>query len=309
MSEALLAVSGLSKTFVRRRGWRSERIPALRDVSFSVAPGEVLALVGESGSGKSTAARIIARLIAPSAGQLLYRGRDVLGEGPSLAYRARVQMIFQDPFASLNPVHTVGYHLERPLRRHKKPADRAQIEALLEAVGLRPAAEFARRFPHQLSGGQRQRVAVVRALAVDPELLVADEPVSMLDLSVRIEILNLLRGLKERRGLAYLYITHDLGSARYFADRAVVLYAGQVVESAPIAALLDQPSHPYTQLLVAAAPGAPVPAAPSRAAPPAGCAFAGRCPSATDRCRREAPELLALGSGRLVRCHLYDGCP
>jgi peptide/nickel transport system ATP-binding protein len=312
MSDALLAVSGLSKTFVRRRGLRAERIAALRDVSFEVAAGEVLALVGESGSGKSTAARIIARLVPPSGGQLLYRGRNVLLEAPTLAYRSRVQMIFQDPFASLNPVHDVRYHLERPLRRHRKVSGSAtpQIEALLEAVGLRPAAEFARRFPHQLSGGQRQRVAVARALAVDPELIVADEPISMLDLSVRIEILNLLRGLKETRGLAYLYITHDLGSARYFADRAVVLYAGQVVESAPIAALLDQPAHPYTQLLCAAAPGAPVPAAPSRPAPPGGCAFAGRCPSVMDRCRREAPQLLALASRpHLVRCHLYDGRP
>jgi peptide/nickel transport system ATP-binding protein len=312
----LLDVRGLGKTFLRRRGLHTERVAALTDVSFSVAQGEVLALVGESGSGKTTAARIIARLLAPSAGRLLYRDRDVLAEEPraaSLAYRSKVQLVFQDPFASLNPVHTVGYHLERPLRRHRKAEGRealdGRIAALLEAVGLRPAADFARKHPHQLSGGQRQRVAVARALAVDPELIVADEPVSMLDLSVRIDVLNLLRGLKERRGLSYLYITHDLGSARYFADRAVVLYAGRVVESAPIDQLLDQPAHPYTQLLCAAAPGARLPAAPLLAAPPEGCAFAGRCQSATERCRREAPALLPLASGRLVRCHLYDGRP
>jgi peptide/nickel transport system ATP-binding protein len=314
----LLAVRNLHKTFVSRSGLRTLRVQALHDVSFEVQRGEVLALIGESGSGKTTAARIIARLIEPSRGELWWKGRNVLTERrPTLSYRSQVQMIFQDPFASLNPVHTVGYHLERPLLRHGK-ATRAQLQdevhALLETVGLRPAAEVARKFPHQLSGGQRQRVSVARALAVDPELILADEPTSMLDVSIRIDILNLMRGLKEQRGLAYLYITHDLGSARYLADRAVVMYAGHVVEAGPVGPLLDQPAHPYTRLLEAAlstglGAGTPSPARPPSTSegPATGCPFAARCPSVMDRCRRELPQLRKISTGALVRCHLYDG--
>jgi peptide/nickel transport system ATP-binding protein len=316
--ERLLAVRNLHKTFVSRSGLRTRRVHALHDVSFELQRGEVLALIGESGSGKTTTARIIARLVAPSGGEIWWKGRNVLAaerRGPSLSYRAQVQMIFQDPFASLNPVHTVGYHLERPLRRHGKAtrADLAgKVHALLETVGLRPAGDVARKFPHQLSGGQRQRVSIARALAVDPELILADEPTSMLDVSIRIDILNLMRGLKEQRGLAYLYITHDLGSARYFADRAVVLYGGHVVEAGPCGPLLDHPAHPYTQLLEAAVAsgrtaGTPSPARSVAEAPGVGCPFAARCPSVMDRCRRELPPLRKISTGALVRCHLYDG--
>ena len=258
MSEAtLLSVRGLSRTF----GRGAAAVRAVDDVSFDVQAGEVVALVGASGSGKSTVARLIARLDRPTAGQIVWRGQDVLaaeGRRPSLAYRAGVQMIFQDPFAVLNPVHTIAHHLERPLRLHRRIGDRAQVsaavQALLETVGLHPAAEMAGKYPHQLSGGQRQRVGIARALAVQPALVLADEPTSMLDVSIRMEILNLLLTLKQRQGLAYLYITHDLGSARAIADRLLVMQAGRIVESGPTADVLAQPAHEYTRALLAAIP-------------------------------------------------------
>ena len=219
--DSLLSVCNLGKTFSVREGLRTRRLAVLADVSFEVERGEAVALVGASGSGKSTCARIITGLVAASAGQVHLRGT--------------VQMIFQDPFASLNPVHTVGYHLVRPVIRHRKARGRAAVTArvheLLTSVGLMPAAEFAAKFPHQLSGGQRQRVAIARALAVEPELIVADEPTSMLDASIRIGVLNLLRDLKEQRGIALLLITHDLASARYLADRTLTMEAGRIVDA------------------------------------------------------------------------------
>ena len=234
----LLSVRRLTKTFTVPAGWRSRKLDVLRDVSFDVDAGEVVALVGESGSGKSTTALLIARLLDPSTGEIRLRGVDVLTSEPrraSLAYRRQVQMIFQDPFASLNPLHTIRYHLERPLLRHGKATSKAElaekVNRLLETVGLTPAADFARRHPHQLSGGQRQRVAIARALAVNPALIVADEPTSMLDVSLRIDLLNLMRDIKSARRIGYLFITHDLGSARYFADRMLVMYAGEIVET------------------------------------------------------------------------------
>jgi peptide/nickel transport system ATP-binding protein len=230
---AILTVRHLGKRFGTHR--------VLEDVSFEVARGEALALVGESGSGKSTAARIIAGLTPPTSG--------------TVATTGVVQMIFQDPFASLNPVHTVGYHLARPLVRHRvvaggKAAVTARVHELLDAVGLGPAAEVAAKHPHQLSGGQRQRVAIARALAAEPDLILADEPTSMLDASIRIGVLNLLRDLKEQRGIAIVLITHDLGSARYLADRTVVLFRGRVVETGSTSALLASPQHSYTQRLI-----------------------------------------------------------
>ena len=257
MSEAaLLSVRGLGRTF----GRGAAAVRAVDDVSFEVQAGEVVALVGASGSGKTTVARLIARLDTPSAGQIVWRGQDVLATEPrpSLAYRAGVQMIFQDPFAVLNPVHTIAHHLERPLRLHRRIAAgrevAAAVHALLETVGLHPPAEMARKYPHQLSGGQRQRVGIARALAVQPALVLADEPTSMLDVSIRMEILNLLLSLKQRQGLAYLYITHDLGSARAIADRLLVMQAGRIVESGPTATVLAQPAHEYTRALLAAIP-------------------------------------------------------
>jgi peptide/nickel transport system ATP-binding protein len=236
----------------------------------------------------------------------------------SLAYRADVQMIFQDPFASLNPVHTIGYHLERPLRVHAKARGgagrREQVASLLEAVGLTPAADFVDKFPHELSGGQRQRVAFARALAVDPAVMLADEPVSMLDVSIRMGILNLMERLKQERGIAYLYITHDIASARYIADETIVMYAGRMVEGAGGDDLIRTPAHPYTQLLLSAVPDPRTRRTrqiraraepPSLIDPPPGCPFAPRCPRVMDVCRQTMPGVETIAPRHWVRCHLY----
>jgi len=249
-----IEVQGLAKQF--RGGIR-----AVDDVTFTLREGTITALVGESGSGKSTVARMLARLYEPTAGSVLFDGADALRvrrRRDVLRYRSQVQMIFQDPFGSLNPVKTVRHHLERPLRIHKiVHADRVdeRVQELLRTVGLVPPAEIAEKFPHELSGGQRQRVAIARALAVEPRVLVADEPISMLDVSIRIGILNLLLELKEERQLAFLYITHDLASARYVADDVLVMYRGRIVEQGPTDAVLHDPRHAYTRLLLSAVPG------------------------------------------------------
>jgi peptide/nickel transport system ATP-binding protein len=337
----LLEVHRLRKEFVSGRMFgRAKRVIAVHDVSFSVGRGEAVALVGESGSGKSTIARMLVRLAQPDGGEIRLDGVDVLAREPrgaSLAYRGRVQMIFQDPFGSLNPVHSVAHHLERPLVRHGrtgalnptrevaahlagplertatsgKDALRARMVELLRTVGLEPAEEMLARHPYELSGGQRQRVAIARALAVQPELLVADEPTSMLDVSIRIGVMNLLRRLKRERGLGIILITHDLASARYLADRILVLYRGRIVEDGPSRTVVASPAHPYTRALLAsiADAGAGLEAAtPSPAAAPAsasGCPFAPRCPDVHARCRTEDPAARALPDDRRVRCHLY----
>ncbi len=317
----LLEARGLTKFFHVGQGFKPKQLRALNDVSFTLGERQVIALVGESGSGKSTIARLIARLMPLSDGKILFRGRDILTEEPREAsrdYRSHVQMIFQDPFGSLNPVHTLGYHLERPLLLHGKAKTdaelRERVHALLSTVELHPAAEVAEKFPHQLSGGQRQRVAIARALAPEPSIILADEPISMLDVSIRVGVLNLMERLKEERGISYLYITHDLASARYFADRTMVLYAGQLVESAPSEELMQRPAHPYTQLLLSAVPdpGGSImselkarPGAPVLVDPPPGCPFAARCPSVMPACRERMPGATHLDDSRWVRCHLY----
>jgi peptide/nickel transport system ATP-binding protein len=317
----LLEVRGLSKRFPVGGWFSRSQVHALEDASFTLDRGRVTALVGESGSGKSTTARLVARLIEPTAGEIVLKGQDVLKSEPrsaSLAYRADVQMIFQDPFASLNPVHTIGYHLERPLQVHAKAQGgagrREQVASLLEAVGLTPPADFVDKFPHELSGGQRQRVAFARALAVAPAVMLADEPVSMLDVSIRMGILNLMERLKQERGIAYLYITHDIASARYIADETIVMYAGRMVEGAAGDDLVRTPAHPYTQLLLSAVPD---PRArrirqsraraepPSLIDPPPGCPFAPRCPRVMDVCRQIMPGVEMIGPRHWVRCHLY----
>jgi peptide/nickel transport system ATP-binding protein len=259
-ADPVLTVRGLGHEFRSGWGWRRRRHVAVDDVSFEVRPGEAVALVGGSGSGKTTIARILVRRLTPTAGEIWWRGRNVLRDEPiraSLAYRAAVQMVFQDPFAALNPAHTVAHALARPLRRHHRVHGAGElttrIHQLLEQVGL--PADFARRHPHQLSGGQRQRVCVARALAVEPALLIADEPTSMLDVAVRGEILALLDALKRERALAFIYITHDLASARAIADRVLVLCAGKIVDAGPTARVLHAPSHPYTVELLAASRG------------------------------------------------------
>jgi peptide/nickel transport system ATP-binding protein len=292
---------------------------ALSGVSLSLVAGRALALVGESGSGKSTAARLLARVYRPARGEIAFRGAAVEKlEGAALrAYRAEVQMIFQDPFGSLNPTQSIGYHLERPLKLHRPKIGRRELqetaEALLMKVGLVPAAEFLKRRPHELSGGQRQRVAIARALSVEPQVLLADEPTSMLDVSVRLGILNLLEDLKRERNLAALYITHDIATARYFAEDIAVMYAGHIVEHGPSEAITSAPRHPYTQLLIEAVPdpsrrisGSAVRRAtdiPLWTAASRGCPFASRCPRVTGICRETMPAPTIVGEGHTARCH------
>jgi len=310
----LLELRGLRKTFAAGRFARGAGACAARDVAFRLDRGECVALVGESGSGKSTIARMLLRLEPPDGGEIRLAGDDVLASEPrraSLRYRRRVQMVFQDPYGSLNPMHRVGHHLERPLRRHGAGAAgvHARVLELLRTVGLDPPGDYVDRWPHELSGGQRQRVAIARALAVDPELLVADEPTSMLDVSIRMGVLNLLARLKCERRLAILLITHDLASARYLADRILVLYRGRLVEDGPAERVVSAPAHPYTRALLAAiagpraAPHAPT-AAPRNDAPAAGCPFAPRCTERLAVCDTSDPGPRD-HAGVAVRCHLY----
>jgi oligopeptide/dipeptide ABC transporter ATP-binding protein len=311
-------VVGLRKVFVSKGVFSAtRRVIAAEQISLRIDRGEVVALVGESGSGKSTVARLLLRLDSPDRGEIRLEGQDVLvreRRGASLRYRGRVQMVFQDPFGSLNPVHTIAHHLVRPLLRHRRvgrAGARSRAVELLRTVGLEPAEEFIDRHPYELSGGQRQRVAIARALAVEPDLLVADEPTSMLDVSIRMGILNLLARLKQDKGLAILLITHDLASARYLADRILVLYRGRVVEDGSSHAVVNRPAHPYTRALLDAIADAGEGAPTLERAAPAGegettrgCPFAHRCPEVMDACRASDPEPRA-HDGRSVRCHLY----
>jgi peptide/nickel transport system ATP-binding protein len=317
----VLEVRNLTKHFPVGSSLRPRHVHALNDVSFSIRRGKVVALVGESGSGKSTTARLIARLITPTRGEIIYKGRDVIKTErlrASLSYRSDVQMIFQDPFGSLNPIHTIGYHIERPILIHKIAKGQAvqdRVLELLATVGLNPPDHMAKKYPHQLSGGQRQRVAVARALAVDPEIILADEPISMLDVSIRMGILNLMEKLKEERGIGYLYITHDIASARYIGDQTMVMYAGHVVEGADSDELMQEPSHPYTKLLLSAVPNPHAGLGkrqieargevPSLIDPPPGCPFAARCPNVMDICRKVMPGPETIKNDHWVRCHLF----
>jgi peptide/nickel transport system ATP-binding protein len=299
------------------RGPLARRVPvhAVDRVSVRLDAGKVTALVGESGAGKTTVARVLAKIIKPDEGQVLLDGRPA-PRGRPRSYAAQVQMVFQDPFASLNPVHRIRHHLVRPLEIHHMAGGSvdAAVAGLLRRVALNPPENFTGKFPHELSGGQRQRVAIARALAVRPRVLIADEPVSMLDVSIRLGVLNLLAELRDEERLAILYVTHDIASARYLADTIVVMYAGQLVESAPSATLTDSPAHPYTQLLLSAAPdpdrvtpphlegrGAP----PSLSAPPSGCRFHPRCPFVMDICKREVPPSITVSPGHVAACWLH----
>jgi peptide/nickel transport system ATP-binding protein len=322
----VLEASDLSKDYRLSRGPRGEVLSAARAVSFGLYRSAVVALVGESGSGKSTVARMLAGQEQPSSGQILLDGAAVRpwARRSFRAYKSEVQMVFQDPFASLNPVHTVRYTLRRPVRLHQRAKDSAAVAAeltrLLERVRLTPPEQYLAKYPHELSGGQRQRVAIARALAARPRVLLADEPVSMLDVSIRLEVLDLIDELRSQFELAVLYVTHDIASARYFADDTLVMYAGEIVERGPSEELTQRPAHPYTQLLVASSPdpenfdrgAAPAaPAGPPRRAGSAlanvvGCRFAARCPLAQERCRELAPPLLPISSQRAAACWRLD---
>lgn len=323
-NQPLLDVRGLTKHFPVGGLMRRRHVHALNQASFTLDRGQVVALVGESGSGKSTTARLLTRLMPPTAGEIIFDGQDILKTEPrkaSPAYRSQVQMIFQDPFGSLNPVHTIGHHLERPLHIHRAEAGniQEQVLELLATVGLNPPADFADRYPYELSGGQRQRVSIARALAVNPRIILADEPISMLDVSIRMGVLNLIEKLKEERGIGFLYITHDLASARYIGDRTIVMYAGHMVESAESAELMQAPAHPYTQLLLSAVPNPQAGFAqrtvqargevPSLVDPPPGCPFAARCPKVMDICRQAMPARTTVAAGHWVHCHLYQDAP
>jgi oligopeptide/dipeptide ABC transporter ATP-binding protein len=319
MTAPLVEGRDLTMDFVIRRsvlGRPLTVVKAVDDVSLTVEAGETLALVGESGSGKSTLGRLLLRLIEPTAGRLTFAGEDVLAlDAAALRrFRRHAQLVFQDPYASLNPRMTVAEIVAEPLALHAivPPARRRErMMELLEAVGLEP--RFARRYPHEFSGGQRQRIVIARALAVEPQLMVCDEPVSALDVSIRSQILNLLRDLQRRLGLAYVFISHDLAVVRHIADRIAVMYLGRIVESAPADALFARPRHPYTQALLSAVP-VPDPRArrerkilagdvPSATAPPPGCHLHLRCPFAVERCRAERPALMAAAAGHAVACH------
>jgi oligopeptide/dipeptide ABC transporter ATP-binding protein len=315
----ILSVAGLVKRFPVRGG----TVQAVRGVSFTVGPGETVGLVGESGCGKSTLGKTVIRLLDPDEGTILLDGADisVLSRRALKPHRRRLQMIFQDPYASLNPRSTAGRIIEEPLIVHDfgtPVARKERVAWLMQRVGLRP--EAAGRYPHEFSGGQRQRIGIARALAINPKLIICDEPVSALDVSVQAQVLNLLGEIQEEFGLSYLFISHDLSVVEHFADRILVMYLGHIVEAASREEIWTRPLHPYTRALIGAVPVPDPDAAgkrrkltvegevPSSLNPPSGCSFHPRCPFAIEQCRREVPPLRAVGaSGRLVACHLVEG--
>ena len=320
--DPLLRVEEITKTYPVRRGVfgaSHRRLTAVNGVSFSVGHGEILGLVGESGSGKTTCGRLIARLETPDAGRIRFDGRDWLAlSGKDLRRgRRHLQVVFQDPQTSLNPRMTAGDQVAEPLRVQglaTRREARARVEELFAEVGL--ASEAAGRYPSEFSGGQRQRIAIARALAPRPKFLVCDEPVSSLDVSVAAQVINLLLDLREKNGLSYLFISHDLATVERISDRIAVMYLGRIVEEGPAAELTARPLHPYTAALLSAVPD-PSPAStrarvvlagepPSPAEPPTGCAFHPRCPIARPRCREESPALLPQSPGRVAAC-FYPG--
>ena len=318
--DVLLDVQDLKKYFPVRGGIfgkTTAHVKAVDGVSFTLRKGETLGLVGESGSGKSTTGRAILRLIEPSGGRVRFDGQDVLALGKEAlrAIRRRMQIIFQDPYASLNPRMTVGSIVGEPFAIHKIASgeDRAhRVEALLMRVGL--SADHMRRYPHEFSGGQRQRIGVARALALNPEFIIGDEPVSALDVSVQAQVINLLEDLQKEFGLSYLIIAHDLSVVRHISHRIAVMYLGKIVEITDNEALYGDPQHPYTEALLSAVPVSDPRRKqerivlkgdiPSPINPPSGCVFHTRCPIAEDRCKTELPELRTLPDGRMLACHL-----
>jgi len=317
----LIEARGLTRHFRVGGVLGHKTLHAVDDVNFSIGEREIVALVGESGSGKSTVARLLARVYKPTAGEIYYQGRPLSrfrSRKELLAYRSDVPMVFQDPFASLNPAYRVSHGILRGMALHRPdiPRDRRREEAerIVASLGLDPAGDVLDRYPYELSGGQRQRIGFAQALAYRPRLIVADEPVSMLDVSVRIGLLNLMVQLRDERGVSVLYITHDIASARYVADRVMVMYAGHLAEAGPVEEVLQRPLHPYTRLLLDAVPDprAPLPAEqsaepgePPRVVDPSpGCRFRWRCPLAVDVCEQVTPELVQLRPQHGAACHV-----
>jgi len=321
MSQPLLEARGLTKRFAAPSGLFGPRreVHAVEDVSFSIRKGEVLGLVGESGSGKTTVGRMVMGLIRPTSGQILVEGQDIgnLSAAQMLPWRRRIQMVFQDPFASLNPRRRVGDLIAEGMEIHgigDRASRRAEVARLLDLVGL--PADAADRFPHEFSGGQRQRIGIARAVAVNPDLLVADEPVSALDVSVQAQVLNLLLDLRERLNLTILFISHDLAVVEHFCDRVAVMYLGRLMELAPRESLFARPRHPYTEALLSAAP-IPDPTRqrsrivmegdiPSPIDPPSGCVLRTRCRHATAACAQSVPPLIEAAPGHFKACHRDD---
>lgn len=324
MAETLLEVRNLKKHFAVATnffGRTTAQLKAVDDVSFSIAAGETLGLVGESGCGKSTTGRTIIGLYQPTAGQVLFKGQELLGMGTQKNLYREIQMIFQDPYASLNPRMTVGDIIGEPLDIHHLATGKARtkrIQELLQLVGLH--AEHANRFPHEFSGGQRQRIGIARALAVSPSLIICDEPISALDVSIQAQVVNLLENLQRELGLTYLFIAHDLAMVKYISRRVAVMYLGKIVELAETNELYSSPRHPYTQALLSAIP-IPDPEmeakreriylqgdVPNPINPPSGCHFCTRCPYAMPICTEKEPNFAEVGDGHSVACHLITGC-
>jgi peptide/nickel transport system ATP-binding protein len=318
-AEALLRTEGLTKHFRIGGGLKRKTLHAVDDVSLEIGKQEIVALAGESGSGKSTIARLLARIYQPTGGEIYFDGTPLSGlssRADTLAYRSDVPMVFQDPFSSINPVFRVSHGVLRSLKLHRPSLTSgerlAEARRVFEIVGLTPAAEVLNRYPHELSGGQRQRVGFAQALAMRPKLILADEPVSMLDVSIRIGLLNLMKELRDSQGVSILYITHDIASARYVADRLIVLYAGQIAEQGPVEDVLASPQHPYTQLLLSAVPDPKaelkIGADTDRGEPPRvinpepGCRFRWRCPLAIQDCANITPKLVQLSPDHDAAC-------
>ena len=323
MSANLVEARRLTKHFKVGGTFSRKTLHAVDDATFFIRPKEILALVGESGSGKSTIARLLARVYQPTSGEILYQGRSLAGmrtRRQSMGYRGDVPMVFQDPFSSLNPTYRVSHGIMRGLKLHRPDLDaagrRAEAERVVTAVGMTPAADVLDRYPHELSGGQRQRIGFAQALAYRPKLILADEPVSMLDVSIRIGLLNVMAKLRAEEDVSFLYITHDIASARYVSDRLMVMYAGHIVESGDTEDVLANPKHPYTQLLLSAVPDPRAPlgvdASSDKGEPPRvidpteGCRFRWRCPFAIDTCWTVTPQLRLLGRAHTAACHVAE---
>jgi peptide/nickel transport system ATP-binding protein len=320
-AQPLLWTEGLTKHFGVGNAISRRTLHAVDQVDITVGERQIVALAGESGCGKSTVARLLAKIYQPTSGEIYFQGKPLSGvrsRRDRLAYSGRAPMVFQDPFASINPVFRVSHGVLRSLKLHQPglSAQQRQAEAarLFEIVGLTPAAEVLQRYPHELSGGQRQRVGFAQALAMRPKLIIADEPVSMLDVSIRVGLLNLMAELRDTQGVSILYITHDLASARYVADRLIIMYAGRIAESGPVEDVLARPKHPYTQLLLSAVPDPRAPLGvggqtdrgePPKVIDPApGCRFRWRCPLAIDECHKVTPELRELLPQHSAACHV-----